>query len=138
LIFQAQLFSTVELDALQSLAGFWNLFIPAVPDQADPGRDYQLHLSPERYRIVEGMVQELFTEIMQPAPVSSILVRGLLFRLLVYLARLQAEAGPSQSESDAAFDPTGKTSVGGPGLAEVLRICEERFAEPLSVPQLAA
>lgn len=138
LIFQAQLFSAVELDALRSLAGFWNLFIPAVTDQVDTGRDYQLHLSPERYRIVEGMVQELFAEITQPAPVSAILMRGLLFRLLVYLARLQAEDGLSQNGRDAAFDPAVKTPAGGPGLAEVLRICEERFAEPLSVPQLAA
>jgi len=138
LIFQAQLFSAAELDALRSLAGFWNLFIPAVPDQADTCRDYQLHLSPERYRVVEGMVQEFFTEITQPAPVSAMLVRGLLLRLLVYLARLQSEDDLSLDEKEAASDSTAKTSAGGPGLAEVLRICEERFAEPLSVPQLAA
>src|SRR6185436_11389042 len=103
LIFQAQLFSPAELDALRSLTGFWNLFIPAQPTQPDVLSDYQLHLSPERYRLVEGMVQELFAEIMQPAPVSAILVRSLLFRLLVYLARLQAEQGLSDGQKDAAF-----------------------------------
>jgi AraC-like DNA-binding protein len=122
--FQAELFSEQELAALRELPGFWRLFLAG--DQV--GGDYQNHLSPVQYAFVEAMLEELMSEMAVPTRLNAILVRGLLFRLLAYLARL-----PS-----ATAAPAGRSLSRSPDLSEVIRLCEERFMEPLTVPQLAA
>lgn len=131
--FQIDLFPPLELDALRSLAGFWDLFIATEQRAAGTPRDYQMHLSPAQYHDVELMLDEIFAEMAQATLVAPILVRGLLFRLLVYLSRAQAE----RDARSPAHVP-GPNTARGPSMTDIVRLCEERFAEDISVPQLAA
>ena len=131
--FQTEFFSAQQLEALRSLSGFWNLRV----DEAYSGetgdvllRRQRLHLSPEQHRKVDSMIEELRGEIKRKdsnAIIARTLIPQLFFQLLVYLARTHELL--SQSTLPTSHDA---------GLALVLRICDERFAEPLSVPQLAA
>jgi AraC-like DNA-binding protein len=129
--FQASLFSDDELSALRLLEGFWNLFIPSEPAQTGV---VKLHLSPERRRSTARMIEEILAEMESCSVAAPILVRGLLFRLLVYLARIKAEPGDARSSNPHGH----RVPARGPSLADVVRVCEDRFAEPLLVPQLAA
>jgi AraC-like DNA-binding protein/mannose-6-phosphate isomerase-like protein (cupin superfamily) len=133
--FQAQLFTDEELDTLAALPGFREIFIRGVTGEAQGTRDYQLHLAPPDYQAVEQVVEDLFGEMQRAEAVSPIVVRGLMFRLLVFLARAHARATDDLANSLAA-------SVGRPtaglDMAEILQICDSHFAEGLSVPQLAA
>jgi transcriptional regulator GlxA family with amidase domain len=80
------------------------------------------------------MIEEILAEMGSSSTAAPLLVRGLLFRLLVYLARIQAEGGGARRSG-----PRGHlVPARGPRLADVVRVCEQRFAEPLLVPQLAA
>ena len=129
--FQADLFSAEELDALRALPGFWSLFVPAGAGGEAERPHYQLHLSPERHDEVAAIIGQIAAEMERPTEATApLLVRGLLFRLLVYLARAQPD---DQGEGRRA-----PAQGRGPILTEVLRVCEERYAEPLTVPQLAA
>jgi AraC-like DNA-binding protein len=65
--------------------------------------------------------------------VSRALVRGLFFRLLVFLARQHAQ------QRTALRDTSTRTArQQAHNVAEVLHFCDEHFCESLSVPQLAA
>ncbi len=132
--FQAPLFSDAELDALSALPGFENLFVHG--GQFIPSRDYQLHLSAQHYPQIERAVEEVLAEMRLTDSAAPMIVNGLLFRLLVHLARIHAEQKAAGLAEDSAALPTPKAH--SPALAEVLHICETRFAEDLSVPQLAA
>lgn len=127
--FQAPLFSDAELDALGSLPGFRDIFIRGADGQTGGVHDVRMHLSAPQYHDVEHMVDDILAEARCAEDVSVIVVRGLLFRLLVYLAR--AHAQPPDT-------PTGTPPAGGPIVAEIFSICESRFTEGLTVPQLAA
>ncbi len=151
--FQPQLFSSEELAALRSLAGFWHLLItlaaPADDEANGQGEthDHRLHLPPEHLHDVETMLSELCAEFVAPTPEAALLTHTLFFRLLVHFARWQAA-------QQARIPDTGARGDRGDNLARheevrqhahykaditnVLRICEERFQEPLTVPQLAA
>lgn len=129
--FQTEVFSARQLEALRSLSGFWNLQVDGRRETGDTLlKRHRLHLSPEQHQRVDRMIEELRGEVERkksnPA-ISRILIPQLFFQLLVYLARthdIQAQGAlPTLHDS---------------GLAQVLRICDEHFAEPLSVPQLAA
>lgn len=139
--FQAQLFSPDELDALRSLAGFWRLFVAPGIARETVRDHYRLHLPPERLREVERMIGEIDAEMARTDATAPLLVRGLLFRLLVYVARASGSRdvrGRTEMTVAETADPAARTADYGGGLATVLRVCEERIAEPLSVPQLAA
>lgn len=132
--FQATLFSDAALDALSGLAGFRHIFVRGDVTAADAQRDYQLHLSPAHYAHVEQLVDDLLAEMSQNEEVSPLLVRGLLFQLLVYLARTQP-VGETVGKTGA---PEAVIAPESPAMAEILRVCEAHFAEGLTVPQLAA
>lgn len=131
LCFTADLFSEAQMEALRSLRGFWQLFIAPPPEPEF--RDYHLHLPPERHEAVHRMIEEIGTELEGVAPLAPELVSGLFFRLLVYLARWQAEWEKERRQRNQRGG-----GAHSRGLAEVLQVCEQRFAEPLTVPQLAA
>jgi len=131
--FQAQLFADDALDALSELPGFQNLFVrgQAGPKTNAATQDYQRHLSPNQYDEIDALVENILREIQQATPdiASPLIVRDLMFRLLTQLARYYADQRQAPASSKPA--PT-------PGLAEVLHVCETRFTEDLTVPQLAA
>lgn len=138
--FQAPLFSDAELDSLGNLPGFRDMFVrgdAASSDQAaiETQHDYQLHLSPAHYSHVERLVDEVLAEIQHAEAVSPLLVRGLMFQLLVYLTRVQPALDTHDVGANAEAPCNGGTSS---TLADILHICEARFAEGLTVPQLAA
>jgi len=129
--FTASLFLPGELQALRSLSGFWELFVGETKERNAP--DYRLHLSPERHAEVRWAIDEIGSEIEQPPALAIPLVRSLFFRLMVYLARRQAEL--ERGTGSGGFQPP---SPHARGIADVLRFCERHYAEPLSVGQLAS
>jgi AraC-like DNA-binding protein/mannose-6-phosphate isomerase-like protein (cupin superfamily) len=143
--FLAELFSDEELHALHSLSGLWNLLI-AINEETQEDipqdksfNDHRLHLPPIHFHEVEAMIGELHTEFISSAIEAPLLTRNLFFRLLVHLARWQAAQQATHNT-----DKRGTSSETRPmtsykiSIAHVLQICEERFYEPLTVPQLAA
>lgn len=130
--FGLELFSDDEQTALRAMSGFRALFVTSANEVP---AEHRLHLTPERHAQAETLVSELRGEIAalradqrafeNASLENALLARGLFFRLLVWLSRWKSEEGHS------AHSPSG-------ALADMLRVCEERFAEPLSVPQLAA
>ena len=144
--FQPRLFSRDELAALQSLSGFWRLLLPTEhlfgePHMNDSAHiqhlhDYRLHVSPERHHIVEGMVAEICTEFTVQSHEATLLTRSQFFRMLVHVARWHT-AQPISYTDTSETSPLSNVphSI---GLAKILQLCEERFSEPLTVPQLAA
>jgi transcriptional regulator GlxA family with amidase domain len=121
------------LQALRSLPGFWNLLVSPDAEESTRLRDYHLHLSPERHRAVETMIEEINREREANASVSRALVRGLFFRLLVFLARQHAQ------QASALRDTSTRTRrLQAHNVADVLQFCDEHYYESLSVPQLAA
>jgi len=52
-------------------------------------RDYRLHISPERYRIVEKWLQK-YAEFMVQSREATLLTRSQFFRMLVHVARWHA------------------------------------------------
>jgi AraC-like DNA-binding protein len=133
ILFQTDVFLPQQLEALRSLSGFWNLRVDDA-DSKEPGNEdvlrHRLHLSPEQYRVMEEMLGELKREINSKSNnlvMARTLIPLVFFRLLVYLARIHEVH--SQNDPPVAHEA---------GLAQVLRLCEERFTEPLTVPELAA
>jgi len=117
LCFQAELFPDAERDALGSLPGFRDMFVRAPLRIADRGaaRDYQLHLTPEQYRAVEIHVAGLAEEAARSEAVTPLLMRHMLFRILIAVARSRhATAAQFPSETSAAGDlrwPTSSASA---------------------------
>jgi AraC-like DNA-binding protein/quercetin dioxygenase-like cupin family protein len=137
--FTIDLFGAPELEALRALSGLWSLQVDtATPNElsGEAVRRHRLHLAPERHAAIEAMVRELWSEA-ERAPtnpaVARILLPALFFRLLVTLARDHEATGEIRTSGH-----TPGAAGHDAGLAAVLRLCETHFAEPLSVPQLAA
>ena len=140
--FQPNAFHDEEQNALRELGGFWDLLVPSflMNERNREARqlDHRLHLTPERYAQAETVIAEMRSEA-EGARDGTLLMRGLFFRLLVWLSRWHAQQNAERKLTGAAHDGKHERFVGGRvDLAEVLQFCEERFAEPLSVPQLAA
>jgi AraC-like DNA-binding protein/quercetin dioxygenase-like cupin family protein len=143
--FLPELFSEDELLALRSLSGLWSLLINR-DEQAkndipqDNGfNDHRLHLPPVHFHEIEAMIEELCCEFIYSAIEAPLLTHGLFFRLLVHLARWQATQQTNNNEDQwSASSEARQTTSYKVSIANVLQICEERFYEPLTVPQLAA
>lgn len=137
--FLPSLFSHEELLALQTLPGLWSLFINGNDLQQDSGfNHHRLHMSPVAFQEVEAMITELQTEFISSTIEAPLLTHSLFFRLLVYLARWQAT---QHIVNDKLCNTPSTISQEDPykvSIANILQICEERFHEPLTVPQLAA
>lgn len=125
LYFAPDLLRAEELEALRVLPGFWSLFAEGAANS-----DARLHLRPEAWRAIEthfSLMRALWSETDAASP---LLLRGAVFALLVHLARRWEE------QPNAAPMPAQNSSA--PTMADAVRWCEEHFAQPLSVPQLAA
>jgi AraC-like DNA-binding protein/mannose-6-phosphate isomerase-like protein (cupin superfamily) len=151
--FQPRLFNTREFAALRSLAGFWHLLITfediAHPLAQDPKSrpeqqlNHRFHLLPEQQQEIEEMIHELRAEYLACQPEATLLAHGLFLRLLVRLARWQGSRTDDRHEQQknglvVLVEPPKTHTTHTEGITTALRICEERFHEPLSVPQLAA
>ncbi len=161
--FQPQLFEHAELAALHSLAGFWKLLItlpfhdlsiePTVHEnkpsiQQTFQEDQRLHLPPEHHHELDVLLNELFTEFTGQTLDAFVLTRHLFFQILVYLARWQSE----QMNKGSNLSIQSRDSIAEKNrnvhknekvnryrdIADIVRLCEEHYNEPLSVPQLAA
>jgi AraC-like DNA-binding protein len=136
-----ELFLPHEWNALRALPGFWPLMLPF--DENDSRRNCRLHLPPERFRGVEANAREIADELESGTAAGGLLARGGLLRILVHLARWNAQHRNSPTEP-RPLESTESASAGAareetaPVFADVLRLIEERYAEPLTVPQLAA
>ena len=124
-----ELFSTDDWNALRALPGFWPLMVPFEGEAQgeDMRRNCRLHFSPEAFRGIETDAREIAKELEAAESAAALVARGMLFRSLVHLARSNDKNELPQLERIAA-----------PRFADVLRLIEERYAEPLTVPQLAA
>lgn len=120
-----ELFSPSEWDALRALPGFWPLMMPFENEEAL--RNCRVHFSPEAFRDVEANAREIADELETGEAAAGFVARGALFRSLVHLARWNQTTAHSEVQRTAA-----------PRFADILRLIEERYAEPLTVPQLAA
>ncbi|MBW3636861.1 MAG: AraC family transcriptional regulator [Armatimonadetes bacterium] len=131
LYFQLSLFSEAEIEALRALRGFWRLF--AARDDTS-NVEHRLHLPPETYRWAESAVEDLRDEYEATQLAAPLLLRANVFRLLVFLARFHersARGTPRKSPTPAML--TAESVV-----SRARRVCEERFAERITVAQLAA
>lgn len=144
LYFQPHIFLPEELAALRELVGFWHLLITfeeQIGSTHPPEQlEHRLHLSPERQYLLDEMLDELNTEYSSTRLASTLLTRGLFFRLLVRLAYWQSEYTQEQVKQHSSVQGLEgeKQALYALGMSGVLRICEEHFHEPLSVPQLAS
>ena len=129
LYFAPDLLRDEELEALRVLPGFWSLF-----SETRESFDARLHLRPEELRPIEAQFATLRALWARDDAAAALLLRQAIFALLVHLAwRWQsrvAPAAPTAATSDA-HSPA-------PTISDAVRWCEEHFAQPLSVPQLAA
>lgn len=126
--FQESYFSLHEIEALHSLRGFRDLLV--ANDTANNAH-HCLHLTPEQLGEVEKIVAEMNRELSSEETfIAPLLARGLFFRLLVFLARLVSTSSTRTVEN-------ARPDALALALRDILRVCETRFHEPLSVPQLA-
>lgn len=114
--FPLELWNENELLALRELAGFWQLMLL--------GDANRIHLTPETHRVCEAQIEEMRAEYARGDGAAVLALRGLFFRLLVFLARHRSGQIAPQNHR--------------PQLADVLRWCEAHIEEPISVPQMAA
>ena len=126
LYFAPALLRDEELEALRALPGFWSLF----SETGDKG-DARLHLRPEESRPIETQFSTIRALWSRSDGAAALLLRQSIFALLVHLA-WRWEARPATAATVAT------PSESAPTIANAVRWCEEHFAEPLSVPQLAA
>ncbi len=130
LYFAPELLRDEELESLRALPGFWSLF----SETAD-NNDSRLHLRPEESRPIETQFSMLRALWQRNDAATWLLLRQSVFALLVHLA-WRWEARPLTGAALAAT--AGESGEFAPTIADAMRWCEAHFAEPLSVPQLAA
>ena len=126
LYFAPDLLRPEELEALRVLPGFWSLFARGTNPNSDP----RLHLRPEAWKSIEAQFATLRALWSGADDASPLLLRQAIFALLVHLAW--------RWEERPATATAVKFAPGAPTIADAVRWCEAHFAEPLSVPQLAA
>ena len=114
--FPLALWSDEELSALREISGFWHLMLK--------NEAHRLHLRPETYAQIEAFIVEMRAEAARNERATPLLLRALLFRLLVNLARAAPEAATSPAHSDAHF-------------AELITWCEANVERDISVAQMA-
>ncbi len=128
LYFAPDLLRDEELEALRVLPGFWSL-LSETGESFDP----RLHLRPEELKPVEAQFATLRALWKRDDAAAWLLLRQSIFALLVHLAWRWEARPPSVA---TAATPTANSPA--PTIADAVRWCEEHFAQPLSVPQLAA
>ena len=121
--FPLALWSDEELGALREVSGFWHLLLET--------EARRLHLTPETYTPIEACIAEMRAEAAKNERATPLLLRALLFRLLVRLARAAPAAATPTQRPDAAR--TGETP-----FAELIAWCEANVEREISVAQMAA
>ncbi len=129
LYFAPDLLRAEELEALRVLSGFWSLF---AEDAARPNRDSdpRLHLRPEEWKSIEAQLATVHALWRGDDAASPLLLRQTIFALLIHLA-WRWEARPQLAPARSEVSPA-------PTISDAVCWCEENFAQPLQVPQLAA
>ena len=121
--FPLDLWSDEELAALREVSGFWHLLLK--------NEARRLHLPPEIHAQIETFIVEMRAEAARNGRATPLLLRALLFRLLVNLARATPEAAAtSPAHSDAARGADAQ-------FAEIISWCEANVERDISVAQMA-
>ena len=121
--FPLSLWSDEELSALREISGFWHLRLEK--------EARRIHLRPETHVQIEAIISEMRAEAARNERATPLLLRALLFRLLVNLARAAPEAvATSPVHSDA-------TRGGDAEFAELISWCEANVEHDISVAQMA-
>jgi len=133
--FSPQLFDPPTRDALAETPGFQALFIeePLRRSKNHPQSGRWLHLTPDAYERVSGMIAELRTEWLSGTPSGVLLTRCLFLRLLVHLARLYAD-----SHANAPCQIPRPSTRGEAAVSMAVRYMDEHFTEPIRIEQVAA
>jgi AraC-like DNA-binding protein len=97
-----------------------------------PNTSRRLHLSPDAYGEVARDLAELWAEWRSDSPASGLLVRALLLRLLVHLARVAADEPPPPLDGRGV--PPHRDEI----VASALRSIDLAHGGPLRVRDLAA
>ena len=127
--FPLDLWSDEELGALREVSGFWHLLLE--------NEARRLHLSPEIYAQVEAFIVEMRAEATTNERATPLLLRALLFRLLIRLARTAtqtetAATAPWLHESAQDFARGADVQ-----FAELISWCEANVERDISVAQMA-
>ena len=125
--FPLDLWSDEELAALREVSGFWHLLLE--------NEARRIHLSPENYAQIEVLIAEMRAEATKNERATPLLLRALLFRLLVKLARVapeQATTAPWLLEGTPDFARGGDAQ-----FAELMSWCETNVERDISVAQMA-
>lgn len=124
--FAPSIFDVPTLERLADTPGFLSLFIGG----SKTGGGRWLHLSPDAYAAIAGELAELRAEWESGTPDGILLTRPLFLRLLVHLARRNADAPPSENRPPSdAREAT---------VAAAVRYLDEHFAEPVRMETVAA
>jgi AraC-like DNA-binding protein len=128
--FAASVFDEPTREALATMPGFRALFVdgPLRHGEALGGR--WLHLTPERHSAVSEALGELRSEWEAGTPEGALLARALFLRLLVHLARAQAQAG--------GMPPTTADATHAATVAAAVRYLDRHFTAPLRIADVAA
>jgi AraC-like DNA-binding protein len=119
--FPLSLWNDDELAAIREISGFWHLFMES--------ESRRFHLRPEAHQKIETAIAEMRSESEKNERATPILLRALLFRFLVMLARLAA---------DEVHGEKGEVpSTTAPQLSQLLAWCEANVGSDISVAQLA-
>ena len=119
--FPLDLWSEEELAALREVSGFWRLLLK--------NEARRLHLPPETHAQIEAFIVEMRAEAPKNERATPLLLRALLFRLLVKLARTAPEE-ERQRRADAAWGAETQ-------FAELISWCEANSERDISVAQMA-
>ena len=123
--FPLDLWSDEELGALREVSGFWHLLLK--------NEARRLHLRPEMHAQIEAFIAEMRAEATKNERATPLLLRALLFRLLVRLAR----AAPAPTAATPPQSPD-TTRNGDAQFAELITWCEANVEREISVAQMAA
>ena len=125
--FPPALWSDEELGALREVSGFWHLLLK--------NEARRLHLTPETHAPIEAGIAEMRAEAARNERATPLLLRALLFRLLVNLARI---APAPEATTDAATPPQRLEARGVEArFAELIAWCEANVERDISVSQMA-
>lgn len=126
--FPLDLWNDEELGALREVSGFWHLLLE--------NEARRLHLMPEMHAQIEAFIVEMRAEATKNERATPLLLRALLFRLLVRLARAAPEEATRPWRSGAA--QIGDAQSGDAQFAELITWCEANVEREISVAQMAA
>ena len=127
--FPLDLWNDEELSALREASGFWHLLL------GNEAR--RLHLSPEIYAQIEAFIAEMRAEAATQERATPLLLRALLFRLLIKLARAAPNASTAATAPWLLHDAQDSARSTNVQFAELMSWCEANIGRDISVAQMA-